>query len=97
MEIIIASLIFTFINYMVIRASILDFLRKPFINFLKKRIVSKEKARIENFTLELIKCPFCITFWISLFLFIFSTLQFEYIFIYPVTSLLLWKMLDQPT
>ena len=82
---------------MVIRASILDFLRKPFVNFLKKGIVSKENSSFENFILDLIKCPFCITFWISLFLFVFSTLQFEYIFIYPVTSLLLWKMLDQPT
>ena len=82
---------------MVVRASVADFLRKPFVNFLKKRIVSKEKSYFENFVLDLIKCPFCITFWISLLLFTFSVISLEYIFIYPAASQILWRKLDQPT
>lgn len=94
MELVKIALIFSFINYMVIRSDILSFIRNPIIQFLKKEIASKENSKLESNLLYLIKCPFCLTFWLSLIPTLFGLLPIESPFIYPVLSSLIWKVID---
>lgn len=94
MELIEIGLMFSFANYIIIRSDILSPIRNYLIKFLKKRIISKEKSKVETNLLYLIKCPFCITFWLSCICVLFGILPISAPFIYPVLSLLIWKVID---